>query len=176
MIKKRVLLWLIMLVTFFLDGQISFFLSGLTDFRWLVTSQFLLISIFYISILWRDLFSYLSLVLLGLFYDQHYLLTIGLATVLFPLVYFILSITRRYWLKGKWDRAFALVLLQVLFPVGLYWLGYFYQLTTVTFSEFFNRQMPGTILFNGVTLFFFFRYLEPVLFRGVDFRQISTEL
>lgn len=176
MLRKRLLLWLIMLVAFFLDGQLSFFLSGLTRFHWLIASQILLICLFYISLLWRDLFSYLSLIVLGLFYDQHYVLTLGLATILFPLFYFVLSMTSRYWLKGTWDRAFALFGLQVLFPISLYWLGRWYQLTTVSFGDFLHRQLLGTLLCNLLMMLIFFKYVEPWLFRGVDFRQISTEL
>lgn len=176
MIKKRVLLFIGLFLIFFLDGQLSFFLSSLSGFQWLLVSQLLLVGIFYLSVLGHDLVTYVMLVVLGLFYDQHYILGLGLATFLFPLSYALLSWTRRLWLKGFWDRAFVLFCFHLLFPICLYGLGRVYQLTVTGFEHFLQRQLFGTLIFNSVITLLVMTYVEAQLFSEKDFRQISTEL
>lgn len=163
MIKKRFFLLFGLLFLFFLDGQLSFWFSSLMAFRFFVSSQLLLICLFFLSLLSRGPLTYLGLACLGLFYDSHYFLHLGLTSFLFPMVFFLLAISRATLLRWIWGRVMTLLCLLWLFPVALYGFGLIYGLTNYPVHDFLYHQLLPTGLLNSLYLLIGYRYLDKTL-------------
>ena len=171
-IKQGIFFLLALFTTFFLDEQLTFFFSGFTGFRVTLASHLLLLVIFYGSFEFGSVLTYALLFLTGLFYDSHYVLTLGLVSLLLPLFFFLLRLSGNVLTKGWWQRLFAFLCLLICFEVLLYGLARLVGLTSYPFRNFLTAQLLPTILINLAYMLGFSRAVERVL----GLRQITNEL
>lgn len=171
-IKQGIFFLLALFTTFFLDEQLTFFLSGFTGFRVTLASHLLLLVIFYGSFEVGSILTYALLFLTGLFYDSHYVLTLGPVTILLPLFFFLLRLSGNFLTKGWWQRLLGFLFLVISFEVLLYGLARLVGLTSYPVKSFLTAQLLPTILVNLAYMLGFSRGVERVL----GLRQITNEL
>lgn len=171
-IKYFFLFLLALLLTFFLDGQLTFLFSSLTGFRMVLASHLLLLVIFYASFSSKSVLFYVLLSSLGLFYDGHYLLHWGLVTFLLPFFFFVLRFFRGFLLKGWWQRLLGFLGLVICFEVLLYGLARLAGLTSFPTRSFLTAQLLPVSLINLAYMLAFSRGVETFL----GLRQIKNEL
>lgn len=171
-IKECLFLLIAFFVTFFLDGQLTFFLSGLGGFRLTFSSHLFLLMVFYGSLELGTVLIYTLLLLFGLFYDSHYLLILGPATIILPLLVCFLRFFTGFLNRDWGQRLLGFLFLVISFEVLLYGLARLVGLTSYPVRSFLTAQLLPTILINLAYMLGFSRAVERVL----GLRQITNEL
>lgn len=145
--KKGFLLIVLLMATFFLDEQLTFFLSSLTAYGWVFSSYSLVIVLFYSALTISSGWFCLFLFVLGIFYDLYYFTIIGLAVVFFPFLFLLIRTCRPLLLRGFWERFLVLFMAMTALPFSFYLLGLFYGLTSYPITYFITFSLaPSSLL------------------------------
>lgn len=153
--KKIFLLVALLFVTFFVDDQISFFLSSLTNYGWVFTSLSFVIALFYLGMMTTSLWLYPLLFILGIFYDAHHFTTIGLAAWVFPLLFLMIGKLRPLLFRGFWERFLLMFMMMTFLSLMFYLLAYIYGLTTYPITYFVTFNLAPSLLLTSLYLLTF---------------------
>lgn len=162
MSKRSSLIILALLVTFFLDSYLSYYLSALTAYNLVISSHLLLIILLYAGVSLRGFWLYPFMVVFGIFYDAYYFSALGLSVWLFPLCLYLFRLFRPHMLGGRLERFLFLICLLFTFSVALYGLARAYGMTTYPFNYFVTYDLAPSLLLAALYLLLFQRSLDAL--------------
>lgn len=153
--KKIVLLVVLLFATFFLDDQVSYFLSSLTNYGWVFTSSSFIIVLFYLGMMSDSMWLYPILFTLGIFYDAYYFTSIGLAAWVFPFIFWLITKTRSLLFQGFWERFLMMFIMMTFLSLLFYLLAYLYGLTIYPIGYFITFNLAPSLLLTSLYLLVF---------------------
>lgn len=160
---RRFALLAALFVSFFIDGQLTTMLTLWFGGQWVFASHLFLLVICYWSFESRSVLTYAVFCVLGLFYDSHYLMTLGPVTALLPVLLFLLRLFTPFLMKGWWQRCLGFFCLVVGFEVSVYGLAHLMGLTSYPVLAFLTAQLLPTSLLNLTYGLMFIRRLDLYL-------------
>lgn len=168
MIKRPFLLLLALVLAFFMDDQLSFYISQAFSYRLVLSSHLLLIILMYAGVSLQGLWLYPFLVILGIFYDAHYFSALGLSVWLFPACLYLFRLFRLHMLGGRLERFLFLLCLLFTFSMATYGLAYLYGLTHYPVTYFVTYDLAPSLVLNALYLLLLQKQLDKLFLATVD--------
>lgn len=168
MVKRSFFILLALLLTFFLDDQLSFYLSNAFSYRLILSSHLLLIMLMYAGVSLKGWWPYPFLVVLGIFYDAHYFSALGLSVWLFPACFYLFRKFANHMLGGRLERFLFLLCLLFTFSMATYGLALVYGLTTYPVTYFVTYDLAPSLLLNALYLLLLQKRLDKAFLEVID--------
>lgn len=138
------------------DGHVSFIVNEHLISPFNITSYIFLMFVFYTCFIFRETFTFLFFLPYGFIYDSYYFKSIGIVLISLPLLFYVLSrIIKRIQVK-TYGEILLFFLLIFFFECLNFGLGYLYEITRYSVSDFIIYQLSPTLLFN-IVLFIILR-------------------
>ncbi|MGT2772414.1 rod shape-determining protein MreD [Streptococcus marimammalium] len=151
---KRILPFLFLFISLFLDRHLTYFLSTLLSYQFVISSHFFLMMLLFFILTYSKYLVYFIFLILSFLYDSLYFHGIGISTFLFPLLIFL----GYKWLPlmnySKIARVLSFFILVFIFNIGSYFLALFYHMTSYSFDVFVVYHLLPSLMIN--LLFYFF--------------------
>lgn len=164
MVKKYISYFapLIVLMAFFLDGQLSTLLINWSPDAVSISSHLLLIVGIFCSFYLPLNYSLALYTMVGLFYDIHYLGVIGVAVTLLPLsIYLIYYFYQNLTFRKITNQIILLVVIFVFKFIG-FLLARLFNLTNLSMFIFVFYDLMPTLVFNSLFLLLLHPILKPL--------------
>lgn len=163
--KNKYFLLLLLFLLMLVDGQMSFVMSSLFSYYFLISSHLFLLAVMYFYHDKNDAFTLWSSIFLGAIFDIYYLNRIGLIVFLLPmLALFISKISKKFFANDYQTLIFYIIILflfEISGELAAVWLG----MTTMSVAHFIAYSFAPSLVFN-ILLYFIFRNLLKKLFLG----------
>lgn len=167
--KRCFLIFFVLFILLFWDGQLSFFVNHYLPVRFNVTSQLFLMVIFSIALFSESSYTFLFLIPYGFIYDSYYFKAIGIALLLFPTLFYALSRLAKILTINTVGRVILFFLFLFCFECLSFALGHLYGLTSYPLVDFLIYQLSPTLIFNILVFSFLGNLLQRLLiFLSVD--------
>ncbi|MBJ8350323.1 rod shape-determining protein MreD [Streptococcus zalophi] len=149
---KQYLPFIFLFVSLFLDRHLTYLISRLFHYQFVISSQFFLMVLLFFILYYQKWLVYLIFIGLSFVYDSLYFHSIGISTFLFPLLIFVGYKWLHLMTYSKIARVASFFILIFIFNVGSYFLAVFYQMTSYSFDTFVTYHLFPTLIVN---LFFY---------------------
>lgn len=148
MIRRTLLFIVLLLLAFFLDGSVAFFLSSLSHYQFVFSSYLLLLVLLYAGSSLSAFWLYPVMVGLGVFYDAYYFGTLGVSIWLFPFCLYLIRVTQPYRRGGKVEQCLLMMGLVFAFSSLTYAVAFFNGLTTYPVERFILHNLFPSLMLN----------------------------
>lgn len=147
-LKNQFSLLFFLFLIMILDSQLSFAINNILHFTSIVSTHLMLLGLMYFFKNQSPLFVLITAGILGCLFDSFYLGSLGIATILLPLIFISVIYLPRSVITS-WSQGFLVFMLIVfLYEVGGYLLSQFWGIYAGNMVSFISTRFTPTFLAN----------------------------
>ena len=156
--QRNVVYFLLFVFFLLLDGQLSLFLTAMLPVKWQFHSHLLLLMFLFASLDLTELELFIQAFILGVLYDLYYLDTLGVTTLLFPVVILALCSVNDILLYSSWTRMISVFILIFTFEMIMIGIQYLLGISSQTLDSFILYSLVPSLIANLIL----FVFLQPM--------------